>query len=479
MTGAYSSPEVTGYTGFLVPRLDSRPPKITAITDVPNDQGKLVNITWDRSGYDDTYAIEHFYSVWRLDGTTAKFSGENGSLNIQEVLDNIEKYPDQSWYWITGGAAWTFVGETPALTYEQYAYDASTIMDFFPPDVYNYSTFKVVFHTVTDYFESEPAQGYSIDNLSPSEPLLAGAFMVSYNQLDWDESQAEDLQYYAVYKGDSPENMPEVPYATTTVNQFNDFNPGGELVYYAVTAYDFNGNESGLSNIVGVDSRIRLDLSVFLEGPFDGAMMQTLLNDQGMLPLQQPFSQSPWNYFGDESVYEIPGVPVVDWLLLELRDAPTAAQATPATSIARQAVFLLADGKVVGTNGTGLPEFSVTITQQLFIAVWHRNHLAVLSAAQPSAVNGILTLDLSSSESQVLGGASGYSELLPGTWGMAAGDGNADGLVNTGDKIESWSTSAGMTGYLPGDLNLDGQVNNPDKNEVWILNLGLESQVPE
>ena len=61
--------------------------------------------------------------------------------------------------------------------------------------------------------------------------------------------------------------------------------------------------------------------------------MNTTLN--GVLPLTQPYNGSPWEYYGDEQVSEMP-IDVVDWILVELRTGTAAA-----TVVATRAAFLL------------------------------------------------------------------------------------------------------------------------------------------
>ncbi|MCD4677782.1 MAG: hypothetical protein K8S18_17565, partial [Desulfobacula sp.] len=92
---------------------------------------------------------------------------------------------------------------------------------------------------------------------------------------------------------------------------------------------------------------------------------------------------------------------------------------------------------------------------------------------------GIYSYDFTTGSGQVYGGANAHKEIGPGTWGMTGADGNADGQVNNGDKIDVWSLQAGSGGYLTGDFNLDSQVNNGDKNDVWIPNTGSGGQVPD
>lgn len=226
--------------------------------------------------------------------------------------------------------------------------------------------------------------------------------------------------------------------------------------------------------IMGID----FDLLVFIEGPYSGAEMVPYLNAAGLLPLTQPYNVAPWFYTGAESVGVIPNPDVVDWVLIELRDASNAVSATSATRIAMQAAFLLRNGSVVGMDGSSVLQFNNSFTQQLFVIVWHRNHLGIMSANGVSEAGGIYAYDFTISDNQVHGGSSGYKNLPGGLWGMVAGDSNQDGMINITDKSE-WATWAGRRGYINADFTMDGQVNNPDKNESWQVNLNKNSQVPE
>lgn len=226
--------------------------------------------------------------------------------------------------------------------------------------------------------------------------------------------------------------------------------------------------------ITGID----LDLLVFLEGPYHNTEMKTDLNSAGLIPLSQPYNQPPWNYPGSESVVAIPNMDVVDWVLVEFRDAPNAAAALPATTIARRAAFLLRDGSVVGTDGSSMLQFNNSFSQQLFVIVWHRNHLGIMTASGVTESGGVMEYDFTLSATQVYGGSGGYKDLGGGVWGMVAGDGNPNNIININDKV-LWAAFAGRAGYFSADLNLNGQVDNPDKNEVWQINLNKNSQVPD
>ncbi|OQX74286.1 MAG: hypothetical protein B6D61_11720 [Bacteroidetes bacterium 4484_249] len=228
--------------------------------------------------------------------------------------------------------------------------------------------------------------------------------------------------------------------------------------------------------ITGID----LDLLVYLEGPFSGSQMNTTLNSEGEIPLSQPYNTAPWNYSGTESVGSIPNSNVVDWVLIELRDAANAGAATPATTIARQAAFLLNDGSVVGLDGSnGACSIAAPpISNSLFVVVWHRNHLGILSANGLTGSGGTYSYDFSTAITQVYNGGAGYKEIATGIFGMVAGDADADGEINTADKTV-WANQAGTKGYESADFNMNSQVNNPDKNDMWVPNRSYESQVPE
>ncbi|MCB0806124.1 MAG: hypothetical protein KDC05_10030 [Bacteroidales bacterium] len=225
-----------------------------------------------------------------------------------------------------------------------------------------------------------------------------------------------------------------------------------------------------------------IDLTLFLQGPYLSNKVMSADLNPNMIPLAQPFNTAPWNYNGTESVVSLPSPDIVDWLLIEVRDANSAANATPATTVAKQAAFLLNDGSVVGLDGISRLAFPIYINENLFVVVHHRNHLPVMSANPLSKTNGEYVYDFSTGAAKNYGGTNAVVQLnLFGTqvWGMVAGDANADGVINTNDGVQLWYPQAGYSGYLQSDVNLDGQANNPDKNDYWFENLGKESQVPE
>ena len=242
------------------------------------------------------------------------------------------------------------------------------------------------------------------------------------------------------------------------------------------TTYNYGEAEDYVINII--PSALRLNLHVFLEGPFNGTAMNTTIN--GLLPLSQPFSGTPWNYSGTENVGAIPATNIVDWVLIDLRDASSPGLATPATSIAKQAAFLRYDGQVVDLSGNPELAFPATsINNHLYVAVFPRNHLPVISGNALSLSGGLYTYNFSTAASQALGGTDAQKYLGASKWGLLSGNSNGDYYINILDRVLSWNSESGKSGYLNSDLNLDGNSDNQDKNDEWVPNNGKTSYVPQ
>jgi len=225
--------------------------------------------------------------------------------------------------------------------------------------------------------------------------------------------------------------------------------------------------------IVDEVSGMRLDVKVFLEGPFNGTEMNTLINP--LIPLQQ--SLAIIGYDGPEAVASIPNTNIVDWIGFELRDATDAASANENTTVGGGAYFLLKDGSIVSLDGSSMPSFDITISNQLFVLVWHRNHLPVMSKYPLTESGGIYSYDFTTAAGQAY--ADNQNDLGGGAFGMIGGNANGDGEINEFDGTEYWYQEVGQTGYLQSDVNMDTQVDNQDKNDVWFPNQGKTEILPQ
>ncbi|MBN1339325.1 MAG: hypothetical protein JXA03_08380 [Bacteroidales bacterium] len=288
-------------------------------------------------------------------------------------------------------------------------------------------------------------------------------------------SQPKALTGYNVYR-----NGVKINTSPVLDTQYLDQGLSAGNYDYWVTAV-YTGGESGPGNTVSVSisGQFSLDVTAILEGPFNGTLMNQYLNSYGYIPLTQPYNQAPWYYNGSEQVTSIPNNQVVDWVLVELREAPGGPEtATSATVIDRRACFILSDGAITGPDGSNAPLFTgLIITQNLYVTVWHRNHLGILSN-YPLILNaGVYAYDFTDSQDKAYGGGLAQKQVN-GHWVMASGDGNSDGSVNNADKLEVWVPQAGFSGYLGGDFTMNGYVDNADKIDSWTQNAGRTSQVP-
>jgi hypothetical protein len=223
------------------------------------------------------------------------------------------------------------------------------------------------------------------------------------------------------------------------------------------------------------------DLTVMLEGPFNGTDMNTTLYDNGALPVEQPFNEAPWNYPGTEMITALLEADIVEWVLLEFRETDgDASTATPDKLLDRQAAVVLADGSIVRPDGVSTVLYTGNITQNLYVIVHQRNHLSIMSSAALVETAGDFVYDFTDALSKAYSdGQDGQKSLGGGMYGMIGGDSDANGIVEMNDKDTKWSLEAGVKGYFDSDLNLDTQVNNPDKVELWEPNLNSESQIPQ
>lgn len=200
--------------------------------------------------------------------------------------------------------------------------------------------------------------------------------------------------------------------------------------------------------------------------------MSTQLCDQGLIPLTEPYTAMGYPQVGggggewctpamvdpDLVLY-----PAVDWVRIELSSA-----LDPSTVVAAKHAVLNALGYVVSYNGQMTLIFDVP-DGEYYIAVRHRNHLGVMTAA-PVTVAGVM--NFSSVDLRSPGQA---------TWGTNArkaqdahmllwpGDANGDGVIsytganNDRDPIliaVGGTTPTNTVGpiYDPRDVNLDGTI---------------------
>ena len=253
----YTEPSVNPTCTSLVIDMLKAFPIVDTITDIPNDQGRQVSISWTRSGYDyvgsPTPIIE--YSVYRrIDYDLSVFPGSKDAETSGDPR-LVPAYPPGDWHYLT---------TVPARTEDTYATVVPTLVDSTISEGLYETVFFVRARTATPgtYFDSQPDSGYSVDNLAPAVPQ---GFSVAYNRgggtdLSWEECPDADFQYFCVYRGESQDFTPNpgnLVQFTTGVTWRDDVAEGYKY-FYKITSVDFSGNESdpaGAGTVTGVTSR--------------------------------------------------------------------------------------------------------------------------------------------------------------------------------------------------------------------------------
>ncbi len=260
---------------------------------------------------------------------------------------------------------------------------------------------------------------------------------------------------YAVYKGDL------TSFTVTGLDQNTDYRfrivefdgSAGSEAYGAT--YDFTSHTD-----------IYLELTVFLEGPYNSSsgQMNNQLYSSGLIPSNQPFNDSIWNYDGTESISSTPST-MVDWIFLELRSAGTAINATKDSIVFKQACILHVDGTVTTTDGSliecDLPESGV-----YYLTIIHQTHLISLTNNQ-LAVNasGNYYWDYSASNSIYGGGL--VEELGVYLIPTAKIESRNDVIANTQSLYDLIWQKRGKVEYSGYDVDRDGQVSASDRASLF------------
>lgn len=231
---------------------------LVSVVDIPNDQGKQVRVTWNRSANDGSIAGVPIteYGVWRqVPGTVT-----NGIRNPNDVVvaDRQALLADISaikagtrFYESATMITWDFVGSVIARSEATYGFVAPTLSDSV---AYN---FMVSAHTANPlvFGNSNTVAGTSIDNLAPNAVQLSGAPQSGFVQLNWSEPDNEEAKFYSVYRRLSSEPTFGAAIAKVSTRDYRDTNIAKSTSYvYAVTATDFGSNESKRSNELPVTS---------------------------------------------------------------------------------------------------------------------------------------------------------------------------------------------------------------------------------
>nr|NQU88875.1 T9SS type A sorting domain-containing protein [Bacteroidota bacterium] len=424
-------------------------PDITAITDVPNDQGGWVYANFTKSEFD-----------------------------TNSLVRSTEYYSVQ----INAGNGWFSAGYSSA-----YGADSYSVICHTPYDSTAYSPglldFRVIAAMDEGTYVSDEVVGYSVDNLKPSVPtgidaILGDTLII----LTWDPCPDADFDYFSIYRSEQENVFPDEPYAWTIETTWSDLIGVEDFYYYKITAVDFNGNESDGSGVIStykfIDLTIPQGWSGFstwlnpmdenIENMFNPILSELVIlqNQSGMYwPGQSVNTLGTWDIL---SGYAIKLVDQVEMTITSTRevfrsvDLPEGWCLIPVlsdNSVNVAELFLDADVKIVkDVAGSGVywPELNINS----LISVDPGRAYFVKSNSAGSIIYPIL----SEKSTATIGRSDEFRNITP--WNdviftsgshIVAITGNALSTLEPGDVIGAFTTSglcAGMAEYLNGEFAL-------------------------
>ncbi len=234
---------------------------------------------------------------------------------------------------------------------------------------------------------------------------------------------------------------------------------------------------------------VRLPIKVFLEGPYNQAA--GLMSDALRVNDKLPWHIDNGFYLGpvltrlntivnmDPASRAVTGSNAyVDWVRIELRDANN-----PATIVYSRAALVQRDGDVVMQNGSGSLSCNIT-AGSYYVAVKHRNHLGVMTAAPVALDLNTPTIDLTLPTTATYG--TNAQKQVGTRMVMWAGDVTGDAVLRytgTGNDRDPILTTVGSStpnNMLSGvynlrDTNLDGLIKytgSGNDRDIILTNVG-------
>ena len=333
---------------------------------------------------------------------------------------------------------------------------------------------------------------YSVERTPSNRVIVAGSTLSQ----DGDVSGAYGgNDFWLAELSNSGFLMWQLPLGGNTQDEAKDMEVAADGTYWVVghsasTSVDVSGNNGSYDYwVVKLGPPLmQMHLKAMLGGPYDS--ISGLMNDDlrvaGLVPLVEPYTTSGYLHTGEgggenttASVLAVSGNnAIVDWVVVELRDA-----ANPATVVNTRSALIQRDGDIVEVNGTSPLSMAVP-NGNYHIAVRHRNHFGVMSDSAFAITNNSNTImDLTDGSTSTYGIEAQQDQ--GGTWVSWSGNTISDtalkyiGTNNDRDPIlvaiGGTVPTSTLTGYHPEDGNLDGVVkytgSNNDRDPI-LINVG-------
>jgi len=228
--------------------------EIVGVTDVPNDEGGKVKVSWNASwldlaqdinfsAYDLLRSVPAAVAAARLargERLATSFAGLAGAGGMIAIPGAAQGY------------YWEYLSTVTGLHYlSGYSALAPTTGDSMPARN-PLTAFMVVAHNTSGsmFWPSRPDSGYSVDNLSPGIPApFAANYAAGTTHLHWNPNTEPGLAGYRLYRGTSPAFAPSPATLVAAQPDTGYADASAATFTYKLSAVDVHGNESGFATL--------------------------------------------------------------------------------------------------------------------------------------------------------------------------------------------------------------------------------------
>lgn len=266
------------------------------------------------------------------------------------------------------------------------------------------------------------------------------------------------------------------------------------VIGYEGTSTYCNASVGNIKDFTAYIKPTILPIKAFLQGPYAGTQMSDNLRAAVpvLIPTTEPYTGLGYTHVkggGGEScnasVFTVTGNDaIVDWVFVELRDKndPTSVQYTRSALIQK-------DGDIVDVDGTSPVAFKYADADDYYIAVKHRNHIGIRSAAVVTLSTTTPVYNFTDSQSKAYKPVAHPNEPMAdlggGVFGLFASNANGDSFVKmtgsgpaSNDYLKLLNVLGSSTNSIPNtysvqDLNMDGHIkmtgSSPSSNDYLRL----------
>ena len=223
-------------------------PFIYMAADVYPDQGRQLDLRWNRNEFDFSYNPAAWYYVFRE--ATSRNDNAIYIASPQHLTPDLIS-ESRDIYWRDGNRTWHLIGDHPALAWQEYALIVPTLQDSSSTGTHELD-YMVLFTYESGYWESLTKSAYSVDNIPPYAParveiahLSGSSFNFTWDEVTeggWEGNSYPEINQitYKIYSGDTPdfEISPETYLLSTTTPEAVLTNQTADRKFFKIIASD-------------------------------------------------------------------------------------------------------------------------------------------------------------------------------------------------------------------------------------------------